>query len=352
MDSTSPVATAPAQTASAMPTASVPSAAPSQGMSPVSTSPASMAQAVAPQVAAQPQAYQPQAAPQASVAAPSQAGNPWQEAFQALSASLNTSSPSPAQVSPWGTPAQATPTPQAATQVSFPHSRFRRPDLRSPSFNPAAGLPGPGAAAGDGRASRPAASAPAAESVDSYLSQISDQSLEVLQHFGAEAPALLNTYACAVEDALIEQVQRANDQSLVLEAAGEERAAMNTMLTNPDVLADYVNEFFGPEGPYPTPTEAEQAEMNAIAQRQQLEAEIAAQQANQVPAAFQRPVMDMPAPERQAQSGSGDFWGGFSELMDSNPEQAWQFLSQASVRPAEQAPGSGQLMANWSSGCD
>ena len=102
-------------------------------------------------------------------------------------------------------------------------------------------------------------SAPESASVDSYLSQISDQSLEVLQHFGAEAPALLNTYACAVEDALIEQVQRANDQSLVLEAAGEERAAMNVMLTNPDVLADYVNEFFGPEGPYPTPTAAEQA---------------------------------------------------------------------------------------------
>ena len=166
-------------------------------------------------------------------------------------------------------------------------------------------------------------------SVDSYLSQISDQSLEVLQHFGAEAPALLNQYACAVEDALIEQVQRANDQSLVLEAAGEERAAMNVMLTNPDVLADYVNEFFGPEGPYPTPTAAEQAELNEAAARQQLEAEIMAQQQAGVPTAFQRPVMDMPAPQRQAQSGGGDFWGGFSEMMDSNPEQAWQFLSQA-----------------------
>ena len=41
---------------------------------------------------------------------------------------------------------------------------------------------------------------------DAYLSQISDASLEVLEHFGAEAPVLLNQYACAVEDALIEQV--------------------------------------------------------------------------------------------------------------------------------------------------
>ena len=49
----------------------------------------------------------------------------------------------------------------------------------------------------------------ASKASDAYLSQISDQSLEVLEHFGAEAPVLLNQYACAVEDALIEQVQRA-----------------------------------------------------------------------------------------------------------------------------------------------
>ena len=38
---------------------------------------------------------------------------------------------------------------------------------------------------------------------------------------------------------------------------------MNTMLTNPDVLADYVNEFYGPNGPYPTQT-AEEAQQAAI----------------------------------------------------------------------------------------
>jgi len=45
---------------------------------------------------------------------------------------------------------------------------------------------------------------------DPYLSKLSDDSLEVLKHFGGEAPALLNKYSCAVEDALIEQVQRCN----------------------------------------------------------------------------------------------------------------------------------------------
>ena len=30
-------------------------------------------------------------------------------------------------------------------------------------------------------------------------------------------------------------------------------ALMAVVLTNPDVLADYVNWFFGADGPYPTP---------------------------------------------------------------------------------------------------
>ncbi len=38
--------------------------------------------------------------------------------------------------------------------------------------------------------------------------------------------------------------------------------------------------------------------------------------------------MDMPTPGRQ-ENATNDFWGGFSQLMDNNPEQAWQYLSQA-----------------------
>ena len=84
----------------------------------------------------------------------------------------------------------------------------------------------------------------------------------------------MNNYACAVEDALIEQVQRGQQMDVILNAAGEERAAMNLMLTDPDVLADYVNDFFGPEGPYPTMTAEEEAAANQMAARQQFEAEI------------------------------------------------------------------------------
>jgi len=168
------------------------------------------------------------------------------------------------------------------------------------------------------------ASAPA----DSYLSQISDESLQVLEHFGAEAPYLLNNYACAVEDALIEQVQTVQNQSLLLEAAGEERAAMNLMLTDPDVLANYVNDFYGPNGPYPTETAAETAAREQSEARAQFESEIQAQEQAQVPANFQRPEMAMPTPGRQV-NAANDFWGGFGQMMDNNPENAWKYLSQA-----------------------
>ena len=39
---------------------------------------------------------------------------------------------------------------------------------------------------------------------------------------------------------------------------------MNLMLTDPDVLADYVNDFFGPNGPYPTPTNEELQQHSAV----------------------------------------------------------------------------------------
>ena len=169
---------------------------------------------------------------------------------------------------------------------------------------------------------------------DGYLSQISDASLEVLEHFGAEAPALLNQYACAVEDALIEQVQNGQQQTahfnLLMDAAGEERAAMNLMLTNPDVLADYVNDFFGPEGPYPTPTAEEEAAIMQQNAEAQFAAEIEQQERQtQVPANFQRPQMDMPTPGQRPAGESQQFWGNFSQMMDSNPEDAWKYLSQA-----------------------
>ena len=226
--------------------------------------------------------YQAQAqAPQAS--APQ--GNPWQQAFQALSASMNTSNPSQslAQQSAY----QTTPTPQMPTQASWAsmpqapqqQAQYSAQQTYSPQASTQA-LMQQALQQQQMVAPAPVQAVSQAPARDAYLSQISDESLEVLEHFGAEAPNLLNTYACAVEDALIEQVQRGQSQTLMLQAAGEERGAMNLMLTDPDVLADYVNDFFGPEGPYPTLTDAEQYELANAQARAQFEQEIIAQEQN------------------------------------------------------------------------
>ncbi len=114
------------------------------------------------------------------------------------------------------------------------------------------------------------------------------------------------------------------------------------MLTNPDMLSEYVNEFFGPKGPHPVelPNDRLRAEVEANEARFQPQAPVQqapvpqAQQAPQDPQGqtvtqqFQRPQLDMPAPGVQA-AGGDDFWSAFSNLSDKNPSAAWQLLSQA-----------------------
>lgn len=324
MESTSQTIAAPAPAPSAMPTASVPSLGYQPAMSAPSPSqvPQTVPGLVMPQVQASAQAapvYQQAAAPQASAA------NPWQDAFQALSASLNTpqASQAPAQYS-----AYQTPTPQVNTQANWSSQQAM------PTYAQQASTQGYTAQEVRGLLDQQQqqilsqVQQSGSGSPDSYLSAVSDVSLEVLEHFGSEAPALLNNYACAVEDALIEQVGRNQSMNVMLDAASEERSAMNIMLTDPDILADYVNGFFGMDGPYPTLTDAEAAQVQEYQARQQFEAEIQHQEERGVPTNFQRPQMDMPTPGR-AQAPQRTFWGDFSQMMDNNPEQAWQFLSGA-----------------------
>jgi hypothetical protein len=313
-------------TSSANPTSVAPNLASTPAISAPSTFQASTAQAPAsPQVPTyQPTAAQPASAPVA---------DPWQTAFQALSASVNQSNQyqAPAQYS-----AYQTPTPQAPSQAAWVSPQATLPQAQ-PIYSAQVSTPAYTAQQvqqlldqQQAQIAQPLQTQEQDVAVrDGYLSQISDESLEVLEHFGAEAPAMLNTYACAVEDALIEQVRRGQALHKVLNAAGEERAAMNILLTNPDYLADYVNEFFGPEGPYPTETLEETAEREQLEARQQFEAEIQAQEQRGVPANFQRPTMDMPTPNQAQGNAAANWWGDFSELMDTNPEQAWQYLAQA-----------------------
>ena len=327
MEGTNQVAPTSSQVSSPMPTASAASAAPQPAISQQPTYQASPAQ-TAP-------VYQQQAAP-----AP--AGNPWQEAFQALSASLNSPSQSLTQASPsaYQTPTTQMPTAPMAAQGSLDSRaldsllpsayQISQPQASTADYTAQAQQQAQLAALQQAQAlaASQSVSAPT-RNPDAYLSQISDTSLEVLEHFGAEAPALLNEYACAVEDALIEQVQQGQSMNLMLNAAGEERAAMNVMLTDPDILADYVNEFFGPEGPYPTMTSEEEAAYNQQVAVQQFEAELQDQETRQVPVNFQRPQMEMPTPGAAQGGEAVNFWQNFSEIMDRNPEDAWKHLSAA-----------------------
>ncbi len=181
---------------------------------------------------------------------------------------------------------------------------------------------------------------------DEYLGNVSQESLEVLQHFGAEAPALLNRYSCVVEDALLAQAQQTADSlkqieeltgsletsKSVIDAAAEDNAAYHVMLTNPDLLSEYVGDFFGPEGPYPveTPDDRLAAEVAANEARYIQEQQVAPQpQPQPQPQSFERPQMEIPAPGVQAAPGGDDFWSSFSEMSERNPAAAWQLLTRA-----------------------
>ena len=338
MEGTNQVVAPQPQIVSPMQTASVPSVAYQPVMS---QSPTYQASPTVQTVLQQPPTvtYQPVAAQPVSVAnqGMGQAANPWQEAFQALSASLNTNNQSRAQAQ---YSAYQTPTPQVNTQASWGST--------ANSVTPQQWLNRTSTSYGMPTQAAPAQRQQVQQKVsDGYLSGVSDLSLEVLEHFGAEAPALLNQYACAVEDALIEQVHVTQNQNAMLEAASKERAAMNKMLTNPDILADYVNEFFGPKGPYPTPTEEEkraaqakrqykQATNRDKAKRYGIEEELKQMQVRgNVPKAFQRPQQRMPARSKQVNQTQG-FWNGFGQMMDNDPENAWKYLAQAPNKAFQQ----------------
>lgn len=183
----------------------------------------------------------------------------------------------------------------------------------------------------------------------------------MLSHFGAEAPAKLNAYSIQVENALLEALGHQKQQSqvigeqrdyiervqAVLKAASADRKAMMKILTDPETLSDYTLKFFSEGGPYPvqTPAEAAQAalEQGMIQSGGTLmpraenprmdaygnEAPPAAYQ-QQAQQGYQRPQMpSMPNPAAGSAGQMGDPWGQFSQLMDTNPQDAWKVLATA-----------------------
>ncbi|MBM3914351.1 MAG: hypothetical protein FJ351_07935 [Sphingomonadales bacterium] len=152
---------------------------------------------------------------------------------------------------------------------------------------------------------------------------VSDASLEVIDHFGPDVPAILNNYACQVEDALIQTNNQLIEAVNLLQELSNEHRAYQTILTDPDVLADYTCEFFGENGPYPVSDEEVgygNPQMQAVGQQYQR------------PVAPQRPEMPYP-PQPQQQGNPVDFWNSFGHLAERDPSNAWRYLNAAQANP-------------------
>jgi hypothetical protein len=194
------------------------------------------------------------------------------------------------------------------------------------------------------------------EVVDGYLSAISGESLEILNHFGPEAPYKLNTYSTQVEDALLESLdhqvrqaqaiqayeQQAQQMLALIEVAHAERQALTTILTDPEELSNYTRGFFSEGGPYPVQTPGEEArarlaegmvqptgplmpQQDARAYEYEMLARgMDPRQMQQAPQGWNA----MPAPNVN-QASAADVWGAFSQAMDNRPEDAWRVLAAA-----------------------
>jgi len=166
-------------------------------------------------------------------------------------------------------------------------------------------------------------------------SGVSDVSLQVIDHFGADAPAVLNDYACKVEDALVKTNSQLVEGVGLLKELNAEHKAYTKILTNPDILADYTTKFFGPNGPFPVSQAPQAPQGRSVGQQFQAQAPAAPAAPRQAQAAAPAPARpQMPAPPApQAQGNPTDFWNNFGSASDRDPQNAWKYLTAAQQNP-------------------
>ena len=295
--------------------------APSVATSPQWVAPTTQQVAPAPQVQAQMGVQGYQSAPTAYSPQPQQASpqaeNPYKDAFNRVVGLLS----SPVQFPFQGQQSQATP---AVEQGNYGYPQTTQ------FSNPAQQTYMPLSNSNQGYSNN--SSQVSSEITDQQLlaNGVSETSLEVINHFGADAPAVLNNYACQIEDALITTNGQLQEAVSLLQEMSNEHKAYEQILTDPDVLADYTCEFFGPEGPYPVEEDqpaygAPQAPTFAGQQLQNPQAQAQAQ-------APVRPDMPVP-PAPQAPADAGDFWKDFGGAADRDPQNAWRYLNAAQQNP-------------------
>ena len=259
-----------------------------------------------------------QYAPQSQPAAP-QVANPWETAFNKVVGVLSAPVQSPFQAAPSAPTTQPTPVnyqqapaPQAtppSEALTWSPSQELSPNYSQTSLNPSL------------------EEAQFDQEIADYYN-LSQESRQVIDAYGVEAPAILNEYALNLEGMLDSAVDWGNRAADCIQGYAEfavneyqENLAYNEILTNPDTLSDYTLKFFGPEGPYPVYESEQQLETPGYPTQQ-----IPVSTQGMVPGA---PV-NMPAPPTaEAPQQPGDFWGSFSNQMDANPADAWRLLNNA-----------------------
>ena len=261
-----------------------------------------------------PTQYAPQSQPNYSV--PSQeapVSNPWESAFNKVVNLLSAPVQSPFQGQPstpttqyapanFGVPSSPQASAQLGMQTSYPSQGL------SPNYSQTSSTP------------LPAAEAREVDLAIADYYNLSNETRQVLDAFGKEAPGILNNYALQLEGMLDSAVAWGNDSIATLHGYAnfavnehQENLAYNEILTNPDTLSDYTLRFFGPEGPYPVYENTAELERPGYPTRPAM--------AN---------VGNFPAPpSADAPQQPENFWGGFNEIMARDPQNAWRVLNQA-----------------------
>jgi hypothetical protein len=254
----------------------------------------------APSYQSAPTQYAPQSQP-----AESQGSNPWESAFNKVVNLLSAPVQSPFQGQQSQIPTQYTPAnygqpSSQVTQQSAPLT-WSPSQESSPNYSQTS-------------------STPSLEQIADLVG-MSQESRQVMDAFGIEAPAVLNNYALNLEQMLDSAVAWGNNAANLITGYAnfavnehQENLAYNEILTNPDVLSDYTLKFFGPEGPYPVYENEAQLETRGYPTQ-----EVGQPQLGQFPA----------PPEAAAPQQPENFWGTFSDLMNRDPQNAWRVLNQA-----------------------
>ena len=267
-----------------------------------------------PQAAPSFQSSPTQYAPQSPTTSEPQS-NPWESAFNKVVGVLSAPVQSPFQ----GQQSQ-TATPQY-TQANYGQPSPQAMPQSAPQISPPSQISSPNSSQTSSNLS--------SQELDQIQAVVgmSNESRQVMDAFGIEAPAVLNQYAVNLEGMLDNAVEWGNKAADTIKGYAkfsvnehQENLAYNEILTNPDVLSDYTLKFFGPEGPHPVYENEQQLETRGYPTAP------ATQGAN----ALAQPGQNFPAPPAAAPAQQPEnFWGTFNEQMARDPQNAWKVLNQA-----------------------